>query len=227
VLAITEPAVSIKQIERAIIAALADIAIARLRAIETGRSVVNISTVGHSAIIAPDGSTIDSIAPYQPGAMVDNVQLSTTTTPATLFGKGIELLVSGLGVAGLVMALVGLLGVVVGRLLEASHPRVATEIWGAIGSNEAQRAFAGGRPHRPGFAQEDQEFGNSNADAEKGSAAEQELIGRKLKDQELLFQNQLDVRRRAADVYRAWDASAAGPRRAYFPWGSNSRTRDC
>jgi apolipoprotein N-acyltransferase len=82
------------------------LAIARLRAIETGRSVVNISTVGHSAIIGPDGKTIDAIAPYQPGAMVDDVPLSTTTTPATLFSKGIELLVSGLGVAGLVMALV-------------------------------------------------------------------------------------------------------------------------
>jgi apolipoprotein N-acyltransferase len=82
------------------------LAIARLRAIETGRSVVNISTVGHSAIIGPDGKTIDAIAPYQPGAMVDDVPLSTTTTPATLFSKGIELLVSGLGVAGLVFALV-------------------------------------------------------------------------------------------------------------------------
>ncbi|GGF32626.1 apolipoprotein N-acyltransferase [Subtercola lobariae] len=85
---------------------LQQLAIARLRAIETGRSVVNISTVGHSAIIGPDGTTIDAIAPYQPGAMVDNVPLSTTTTPATLISKGIELLVSGLGLAGLVFALV-------------------------------------------------------------------------------------------------------------------------
>ncbi|MEA9983782.1 MULTISPECIES: apolipoprotein N-acyltransferase [Subtercola] len=85
---------------------LQQLAIARLRAIETGRSVVNISTVGHSAIIAPDGSTIDSLTPYEPGAMVDNVPLSTTVTPASLFGKGVELLVSGLGVAGLVFALV-------------------------------------------------------------------------------------------------------------------------
>jgi len=43
---------------------------------------------------------------------------------------------------GLVIALVGLLGVVAGRLLEASHFRRAAEIWGAIGSNETQRAFA-------------------------------------------------------------------------------------
>ncbi|RFA21366.1 apolipoprotein N-acyltransferase [Subtercola boreus] len=85
---------------------LQQLAIARLRAIETGRSVVNISTVGHSAIIAPDGSTIDAISPYVPGAMVDDVPLSTTITPASLFGTGVELFVSGLGLAGLVMALV-------------------------------------------------------------------------------------------------------------------------
>ncbi|PPF85678.1 apolipoprotein N-acyltransferase [Subtercola sp. Z020] len=85
---------------------LQQLAIARLRAIETGRSVVNISTVGHSAIIAPDGSTIDAIAPYAPGAMVDDVPLSTTITPASLAGRGIEWLVSGLGLAGLALALV-------------------------------------------------------------------------------------------------------------------------
>ncbi|UFS60387.1 apolipoprotein N-acyltransferase [Subtercola endophyticus] len=90
---------------------LQQLAIARLRAIETGRSVVNISTVGHSAIIGPDGKTIDAIAPYTPGSMVDNVPLSTTTTPATLFGKGIELLVSGLGIAGLVFALIAAAGI--------------------------------------------------------------------------------------------------------------------
>ncbi|RFA09307.1 apolipoprotein N-acyltransferase [Subtercola boreus] len=85
---------------------LQQLAIARLRAIETGRSVVNISTVGHSAIIAPDGSTLDAIAPYTPGAMVDDVPLSTTITPASLVGRGIEWLVSGLGLAGLALSLV-------------------------------------------------------------------------------------------------------------------------
>ncbi|WP_253258957.1 apolipoprotein N-acyltransferase [Subtercola boreus] len=85
---------------------LQQLAIARLRAIETGRSVVNISTVGHSAIIAPDGSTLDAIAPYTPGAMVDDVPLSTTVTPASLAGRGLEWLVSGLGFAGLALALV-------------------------------------------------------------------------------------------------------------------------
>ena len=71
------------------------LAIARLRAIETGRSLVNISTVGSSQIIDPSGRTIASIPPYQPGRMVADVPLGTTTTPATLLGRGIELLVSG------------------------------------------------------------------------------------------------------------------------------------
>jgi apolipoprotein N-acyltransferase len=79
------------------------LAIARLRAIEAGRTVVNISTVGSSAIISPDGSTIDSLPTWIPGAMVDTVPLSTTVTPAMLDARGIEWLVSGLGLAGFVL----------------------------------------------------------------------------------------------------------------------------
>jgi len=85
---------------------LQQLAIARLRAVETGRSVVNISTVGTSAIIAPDGSTIASIAPYEAGSMIADVPLATQTSPATLLGAGIEVLVSGLGLAGLMLSLV-------------------------------------------------------------------------------------------------------------------------
>ncbi|MFP3465376.1 apolipoprotein N-acyltransferase [Leifsonia sp. SIMBA_070] len=83
------------------------LAIARLRAIESGRSLVNISTVGSSQIIGPDGSTISSIAPFKPGHMVANVPLGTTTTPATLLSRGIEFLVAGLGLFGLLAAALG------------------------------------------------------------------------------------------------------------------------
>ncbi|AZZ51958.1 apolipoprotein N-acyltransferase [Rathayibacter festucae] len=65
------------------------LAIARLRAIETGRSVVNISTVGTSAIIAPDGSTIDSLEWFEPGAMVDEVPLASVTTPALVWARNL------------------------------------------------------------------------------------------------------------------------------------------
>jgi apolipoprotein N-acyltransferase len=61
-------------------------AIARLRAIETGRAVVNISTVGLSAIYLPDGSVLDELTWYTPDAMVQNVPLINGTTPATGMG---------------------------------------------------------------------------------------------------------------------------------------------
>jgi apolipoprotein N-acyltransferase len=86
------------------------LAIARLRAIESERGLVNISTVGTSQIIGPDGRTISRIPAYRPGAMVAAVPLGTTTTPAVLFSRGIELLVAGLGLGALVVSGLSLSG---------------------------------------------------------------------------------------------------------------------
>lgn len=80
------------------------LAIARLRAIESGRSLVNISTVGSSQIIGPDGKTLTQIPPFRSGHMIADVPLGTTTTPATLLSRGIEFLVAGLGLFGLLVA---------------------------------------------------------------------------------------------------------------------------
>ncbi|WP_104082692.1 apolipoprotein N-acyltransferase [Cryobacterium sp. Y11] len=82
------------------------LAIARLRAIEAGRTVVNISTVGSSAIITPDGQTLDSLPTFTAGAMVQTVPLSDTITPAMAVGRGVEWLVSGLGLAGLALCVI-------------------------------------------------------------------------------------------------------------------------
>jgi apolipoprotein N-acyltransferase len=82
------------------------LAIARLRAMETSRAVVNISTVGTSAIIAPDGSTMDSLPTWTPGSMVEDVPLSDVTTPAMMFGRELEWLLTGLSFAALVVAVV-------------------------------------------------------------------------------------------------------------------------
>jgi apolipoprotein N-acyltransferase len=70
------------------------LAIARIRAIETGRSVVNISTVGTSAIVFPDGSIHDELEWYTPDVMVDDVPLGTTMTPAVVGGRQVEWFVS-------------------------------------------------------------------------------------------------------------------------------------
>jgi apolipoprotein N-acyltransferase len=80
------------------------LAIARLRAIETGRSLVNISTVGTSQIVDPDGRTIAHIPAYTPGSMIADVPLGTSTTPATLLSPAIEVLVCGLGLGALAVA---------------------------------------------------------------------------------------------------------------------------
>jgi apolipoprotein N-acyltransferase len=80
------------------------LAIARIRALETARSVVNISTVGTSAIILPDGSTLEQLEWYTPGVLVADVPLRTTVTPAVLLGRQIEWGVSAVGLAGLLVA---------------------------------------------------------------------------------------------------------------------------
>lgn len=62
-------------------------AIARLRAIETGRAVVNISTVGLSAIYLPDGSVLSELEWYTPAAMIESVPLYTGLTPGVVIGS--------------------------------------------------------------------------------------------------------------------------------------------
>lgn len=64
--------------------------IARMRAVETGRAVINTSTVGVSAIIAPDGSDIDRLTPFEPGVMIADVPLTTVVTPASVIGLPLE-----------------------------------------------------------------------------------------------------------------------------------------
>lgn len=71
-------------------------AIARLRAIETGRTVVNVSTVGLSEIYLPDGSVIDSVPTFEAATMLATVPLRKEVTPAVEFGPGIDLGVNAL-----------------------------------------------------------------------------------------------------------------------------------
>jgi apolipoprotein N-acyltransferase len=82
------------------------LAIARMRAIETGRSVVNISTVGTSAIIDPWGEQLDRLPTYTEGYMLVDVPLASGTTPATMIRRNLEtgvvvFTLVGLAVAGL------------------------------------------------------------------------------------------------------------------------------
>jgi apolipoprotein N-acyltransferase len=80
------------------------LAIARLRAIETGRSVVNISTVGTSQVIDPAGRTTDALPAYEPGAMVTEVELRTGLTPSVMLGAGVPALIVIGSLSGLIAA---------------------------------------------------------------------------------------------------------------------------
>lgn len=81
------------------------LAIARLRAVETGRAIVNVSTVGTSAIVAPDGRDIDRLEPFKAGALVGAVPLVSGQTPAIAAGAWIAGAWLALGAAGLVAGL--------------------------------------------------------------------------------------------------------------------------
>lgn len=78
---------------------LQQLAFARTRAIETGRSVVNISTVGASQIIRPDGTTVAALDADEAGAMLEDVELRSGLTAGVVLGPWVQqlLLWGGLG----------------------------------------------------------------------------------------------------------------------------------
>lgn len=83
--------------------------IARLRAIETGRALVNISTVGTSAIVAPDGRDLAALDTHVADAMVAEVPLLEGLTPALRFGSWITAVWMILGLGGLAGGMFGLI----------------------------------------------------------------------------------------------------------------------
>ena len=81
-------------------------ALARLRAIETGRTVVNISTVGVSKVFLADGSIVDQLPIFEPGVMVQTLPLRTSITPAIAIGPGFDFVVN---IAALALFATGLI----------------------------------------------------------------------------------------------------------------------
>ena len=72
-------------------------AIAKLRAIETGRSLVNVSTVGPSTIFDAKGNILSSTKTYVAGHVIANVPLVTSKNLAMLGGWMFDPACAGLG----------------------------------------------------------------------------------------------------------------------------------
>jgi apolipoprotein N-acyltransferase len=65
--------------------------------------VVNLSTVGTSQVMAPDGTTLDGLPAGEPGHMLTEVPLRTGVTPAVIAGPWIQALIGWGSAAALVM----------------------------------------------------------------------------------------------------------------------------
>ena len=85
--------------------AVQQLAQAKVMAVTSGRSVVHVSTVGHSAIFSPEGRRIDFVDHWEQGALLADVPLRTGITPAVAAGPWISVGLSALGVLGLLAAL--------------------------------------------------------------------------------------------------------------------------
>jgi len=73
---------------------LQQLAFARMRAIETSRSAVNLSTTGTSQMFTPDGSIVAELPADGPGHMVADLELRDGVTPGILLGRPIEILIA-------------------------------------------------------------------------------------------------------------------------------------
>ncbi|MFT4156663.1 MAG: apolipoprotein N-acyltransferase [Microbacterium sp.] len=80
---------------------LQQLSFARMRAIETGRSVVNISTVGASQVIRYDGTTAARLNADEAGALIDDVELRSGLTAGVVLGPWIQLVLLWGGVGAL------------------------------------------------------------------------------------------------------------------------------
>ncbi|WP_404796150.1 apolipoprotein N-acyltransferase [Streptomyces pristinaespiralis] len=77
------------------------LAMSRVRAVEHSRSVVVPVTSGVSAVIMPDGEIVQETAMFTPDALVAEVPLRSSLTPATRLGSAPELALLLLAAGGL------------------------------------------------------------------------------------------------------------------------------
>jgi apolipoprotein N-acyltransferase len=88
------------------------LAMSRLRAIEYGRATVQVSTVGISAVIAPDGTVLEQTGLFEAAQFTAELPLRTSKTPAVWLARPVAV---GFMLVGLALALAGIGAGVVAR----------------------------------------------------------------------------------------------------------------
>ena len=97
------------------------LAMSRMRAIETDRAVLVAATSGVSAIVEPDGTVSQHSGIFVPAHLVAELPLRESVTPAVRFGSAVELLLV------LVGAMLGLGALVLSRRRYASKGKSAED----------------------------------------------------------------------------------------------------
>lgn len=106
--------------------AVQQLAMSRLRAIEHGRATLQISTVGVSAFIEPDGTVTAQTGHYTAEHIVGDMKLRTTLTPATMLGSWVSFLFNIVAVAiALGVVIVYFFGRLIGRAMAEDRARSA------------------------------------------------------------------------------------------------------
>lgn len=101
------------------------LAMSRLRAVEYGRAVAHISTVGVSALIAPDGSMTQVSRHFTSETLLDSMPLRDDLTIATRVGSWPEGIMAALGLLGAVAGAVALRRARRAALVVSRPPRLA------------------------------------------------------------------------------------------------------
>lgn len=78
------------------------LAMSRMRAIETDRAVVVAATSGTSAIVRPNGSVTQHTEIFEPAHLLESLPLKDTITPAVRFGRYIEWVAVALGFTAMI-----------------------------------------------------------------------------------------------------------------------------
>ncbi|KQB85734.1 apolipoprotein N-acyltransferase [Corynebacterium lowii] len=81
------------------------LAMSRMRAIETDRAVVVAATSGVSAMVAPDGTVLAETGIFEPATLIDTLPLRDSITPAVRFGFWVQASIAIIGALGTLVAL--------------------------------------------------------------------------------------------------------------------------